>query len=129
MEKLEIPEIVKNILTLLDKQAFWLYVIGIFVVFYLLVSLLTWSFIKPLKYLGIPTIIVGILFIIIRFVPNALLTLVDENINFIKGLLPSILKPVLINGLVCLIVGVLMIVGYTLINKNKKEKIDTIKAA
>lgn len=114
----------RELVSLLSNGMIWVYIGIFFLVTYLLISLLTCSFIKPLKYLGIPTIIVGVLLIIFRFTSTGIINMiVDEELNIIKIILPNLLKPMLINGIICLLVGILMIVGYKLINKYKKNEI------
>lgn len=116
-----IPSEIQNLLKFLDNGMVWVYIGIFFIVMYLLISLLTWSFIKPLKYLGIPTMISGMLLIVIRLLARTIINLFDLKINFINNLLPVILKPLLIYGIICTIIGILMIITYKIINKKKKE--------
>lgn len=112
----------KEVVSLFANGMIWIYVGIFFVLTYLFISLLTWSFIKPLKYVGIPTLIVGLLFISIRASSNVLVNIFVEGDNLINTLMPSLLKPILINGLICFLVGLGMIVGYIFINKKTKNK-------
>ena len=120
---MEIPEEIMKLLEIINGKMILVYVAIFIVAMYLIISFFTWSFIKPLKYLGIPTLISGIVFTIIRFIPNAFINLIEAEYSFIKIILPSMLKPILINGILCILTGVVMIVLYSLINKSKKESI------
>lgn len=116
----------KQLISLVSDKTIWIYIGIFFVLMYLLISLLTWSFKKPLKYLGIPTIGVGVVFIIIRFLSVVIVGLVDDKMAFVRLLLPSMLSPMLLNGILCTVIGIAMIVVYKLLNKkDKKEEITT----
>lgn len=119
---------IKEIISFLSNGMIWVYIGVFFLISYLLISLLTWSFIKPLKYLGIPTILVGVLLIIVRFTSNIIITLINsDELNMIKVILPNLLKPMLINGIICVLIGIGMVVGYSLINKRIENKDDGVK--
>ena len=119
---MEIPSEIQELLKFLNTNLVWLY-IGLFLIFtYLLISLLTWSLLKPLKYLGIPTIVTGVLFLIVRLLSSVIVGLFSIEFPVIKVVLPSILKPVLISGLLCMIIGIVMIVLYVVINNHLKNK-------
>lgn len=111
-----------NLLSFLSGRMILLYIALFVIVMYLIISLLTWSFLKPLKYLGIPTLCVGILFIFARFFSTIMIDLLNIKINIIKTLLPSMLSPVLINGILCTVLGLIMIIVYAVINKRIKSK-------
>lgn len=111
-----LDEVIKMILKI-DDVMIWVYM-GLFILLmYLVIGLLTWSIIKPLKYLGIPTLITGILFIIIRFIPNIVISILDVKISVIKAVLPSVLKPIFIYGISSLLIGLVMIILYNLFTK------------
>lgn len=99
-----------------------IYLILVFVFSYLIISLLTWSFIKPLKYLGISNIVVGIIVVMIRFLLNFIGNFVPDYIKLIEVILPSILKPLLMTGIICVIVGIILLIINYLINKYKIKK-------
>lgn len=118
-----IPKELTTVLSTFNNGMIWVY-IGLFLIcMYLLISLLTWSFIKPLKYLGIPTCFVGVFFLIIRLSSSLVLNIFEEKANIIKILLPSMLKPILFNGIIALLIGVLMIILYVVVNNNRKKDI------
>lgn len=119
---MEIPNEIQTLLKYIDNGMVYLYIVIFIVIMYLLISLLTWSFIKPLKYLSIPTILVGILLIIIRLSSSIITNLIDADISFIKNLLPLVLKPLLTNGIVCTLIGITMLMVYIIINKKMKIK-------
>lgn len=117
----EMPNEIQAVLKYLDNGMVWVYIGIFFVLMYLLISLLTWSFIKPLKYLGVPTILVGILLIVIKLLSRVIANGFGLESGIIN-LLPLILKPLLIYGIVCTCIGILMIVLYRIINKKQKNK-------
>ena len=121
---MNIPTQLIPFINIINNSHFYVYVIILFILFYLLISLMTWSFLKPLKYLGIPTIIAGSLFISIRFISSFIINLIP-NMSIMKYILPGMLKPILIMGICLLIFGILMFVIYILINKYAKKSIDT----
>lgn len=100
----------------LNSELLWLYFIIIIVGFYAIVSLLTWNIKKPLMFLGIPSIIVGILLIILRFSIN----LFVPNESLLK-LYNSAAKPLFVIGIICIVEGIAMIVVYKVLNKKKKQ--------
>ena len=122
---LEIPSEMQTLLKYIDNGMIWLYIAIFFILMYLLISLLTWSFIKPLKYLGIPTVLVGILLIIVRLSSSIILNFTNIETGLITALLPLVLKPLVIYGIVCTLFGILMIVAYIIITKNLKNKKET----
>jgi len=101
----------------LNSELLWLYIIIVIASFYAIASLLTWSIKKPLMFLGIPTIIVGILLLTIRFLAKFFLP--NENILTI---LNSITKPLLVNSIICIVIGIVMIVVYQILKKEKKKE-------
>lgn len=118
------PTELTNIINLLNENL-TVYLIIFIVLSYLLISLLTWSFIKSLKYLGISNIIVGIVVIVIRFLLNFITNILPDYINIAEVVLPTIVKPLLLSGISLIIVGIIMlIINYLIIKyklKNKKE--------
>ena len=108
----------------LFKDNFIIVLLIFLVVFYLLISLLTWDFKKPLFYLGISNVVVGIVVIIIRFLLNGVTNFIPSYITFVDDILPTVLKPLLISGIVCLGIGILMIIIYYVILKIKNKKVE-----
>lgn len=107
-----------NLLGFLSGKALWLYFIIIIIGFYALIAIITWNIKKPLIFLGIPTILVGIFVIIFRF----LIDLIISNKNLLT-LFNSIVKPLFQAGLTCIIVGIVMIIIYKLLNiKNNNSE-------
>lgn len=105
---------------LLNSDLLWIGIIAIVVVFYTILSLLTWSFKRPLMFLGVPTIIVGVLLVILRF--SISLFPIDGNILKIVS---AAINPLLTIGVICTLIGIAMTVVYKLLNK--KEKLEQIK--
>lgn len=97
------------------------YIIGFSIIMYLLISLLTWSFIKPLKYLGIPTLLVGLLLVVIRLASSFILDFVNIDIAVVNNILPIIIKPLLTNGIMCSSIAILMLLLYSLLNKKERN--------
>lgn len=114
----ELLELIK----FLNSGLLWLYIIIVIIVFYAIISLLTWNIKKPLIFLGIPNIIAGILLIILRF--SISLILPDKNM---VAIINPMSKPLLTIGIVCIILGVAMIAGYKLLNKLPKKKLKVIE--
>lgn len=119
------PTELVNLINILNSN-FIIYLVLFIIIFYLLISLLTWDIIKPLKYLGISNIVVGVIIIIIRFILNEVVTLVPDYIKFVETILPTILKPILISGILCILFGIIMILAYSLINKYKIKKAEVV---
>lgn len=71
--------------------------------------------------------LVGILLLFIRLSSSVITNFTDIEIGFIKSLLPLVLKPLMIYGFVCTIIGILMIIVYNIINKKIKAKKETKK--
>lgn len=116
---MEVPREILYLKSILDKCPIWVGIVLFLVIMYLLVAFFTWSFKKPLKYLGIPTIIVGFLFIIMRFATTFFTRFIPDSFGFFKNLIPTLFKPMLIDGIICFVIGILMVVGYCLINKKR----------
>lgn len=117
-----IPKEITKLLLLVSDNKIWISVFLFVLVSYIIVGLLTWSFIKPLKYLGIPTICVGSLFLFIRLFAGIASEILGERISAIGIILPAVLKPVLLNGIICLTLGIAMIITYVIITKTMKKK-------
>ena len=115
--------LVDDSLSIITGYAFVLAFVIFFVFSYLLVALLTWSFVKPFKYLSISFIVVGVFVLIFRLsIPSiSSLILASENINLPTFLLPTLLKPFLNAGLISIFVGILFIGFYIFINKVMKK--------
>lgn len=132
--QMQLPEGLINFINLIDDGKLLIYFIIFFVFSYLLVALLTWSFIKPLKYLSFPLIITGIIAMGIRFIiPFVINTLLNGEAVIPQSLLGAILKPLLTCSLSAIIGGIVMFVLYKFIKKYrklaKKEKKNAIKEA
>lgn len=98
----------------------------LFVVVFLLVSLFTWSFYKPLIWLGIPTIMVGILTASIGSTRLLMNNITIEELGsyqtIIENLVSPILNNLLIYGLIILAKGTIMVIIYSIIDKHKRKK-------
>lgn len=105
-----------------------IYVLLVFVFFsYGIVSILTWSPIKPLKYLGFPVILAGVLSLCVRtlFIINPY----DMSYNSLARLVASKGEFVFLKyGITLIVIGVIMLGIYYLITflkiKNQKEIVD-----
>lgn len=113
-------ELIK-ILEFLGNSPLWLYFILMVLFFYGVIALFTWSFVKPLKLLGVPSIIGGIIIIGARF----LLGLISVN-SLIDSLIPSLLQPLLTIGIVCVVMGFAMLIGNHFLKKVLSKKVKTV---
>lgn len=104
----------------LFKDNYLLYLILFIILFYLLVSLFTWSLKKPLLYLGISNIVSGLIIIVIRILLNFIGSFLPNYISIIDIILPSILKPILVSGIVITLIGIIMLIINYLLNKSKR---------
>lgn len=111
------PNEIIKLIEFLDSGLLWIYFILMITIFYGICALLTWSFLKPLKLLGIPSIIAGIILVILRFG----LEKISVN-SFIDNLLPSLLQPLLVIGLTCITIGIMMLVAKKLLDKKNVKK-------
>lgn len=116
-----------NIYSWLASGAF-IYFLLVFLAFsYGIVALMTWSPLKPLKYLGFPTIVVGVVGLITQ---NGFTQLLPE---LLEGVSEKVAVLVIDHGIsyfmwssiMCIVIGILMEVLYFTINgllKKKKDK-------
>ena len=110
------------IMNFLDSEYLWLYFSLIILAFYLLLCLFTWSFKRPFLFLGIPSIILGMLLLALYFIIGVI-PLEETLINVLQ----SSTKPLFNVGLICLIMGIVMIIINRLLSLlNKKNKKETI---
>lgn len=112
-------DIILKVANLLNSDMLWVYFLVVIVVFYLIIALTTWDIKKPLIYLGIPSLLVGVILSVIRFLPNII-----PIKNSILIILNSLIKPLLITGIMCIIIGIIMIILYKILEKKHKEKLD-----
>lgn len=111
---------ISNIVTYVQNGALYGALAAFLVVSYLLYALFNWSFVKPLKSIGICSIIVGILLLVVRFGNKIVLSLIDFNIP--SSVVGAILKPFLVMGIILVLVGILLIVLKHTICKKLEEK-------
>lgn len=83
--------------------------IGFIIFTYLLLSLLNWSFVKPLKFMGISSIIVGAIVSSLRLFSGLLTGLIKDIIPLPEIILIGVLKPVLIIGITEIVLGILLL--------------------
>lgn len=112
-------DIILKVANLLNSDMLWVYFLVVIVVFYLIIALTTWDIKKPLIYLGIPSLLVGVILSVIRFLPNII-----PIKNSILIILNSLIKPLLITGIMCIIIGIIMVILYKILEKKHKEKLD-----
>ncbi len=104
-------------------QSIILWFIAFLILSYLIEALFTWSFIKPLKYLGIPIIIVGIVSLILKVILMlGVDTLFKDKLAFIKPFFDNSENLFIKYGIICIAVGIVMIIIYVIINKILKSK-------
>lgn len=84
---------------------------------YVIVGLLTWSFIKPLKYLGFPIVIVGLISFGLKSILALVLETMDlEGAGIIKIFINSSGNLFIKYAVICLITGAIMIASYYALN-------------
>jgi len=116
-----------DIATILVKISGIHTIIMFIVTSFIIIGLLTWSFHKPLLYLGIPTLCNGVLFSLFYPLLNIISKIVD--ITFLQNLITTLSKSALNTGLICLGCGIVSIIVYSIINnKIKKKKLEELIA-
>lgn len=113
---------INNILSFISDGLLCGILVTITVISYLILSLLNWDFIKPLKYIGISLIIVGLILIIIRFSNSFIIESILSEISIPASILGTVFKPLLIMGIFYMFIGIILIVLQNIYYKNKKEK-------
>ena len=98
--------------------------VAVLVISYLLFALFTWNFIKPCKYIGVSSIVVGCLLLVIRFANSFVLDLVVPDISIPNSVLSTVFKPLLIMGIIYIFVGIALIVLQHLYFKKKNTNIN-----
>ncbi len=99
-----------------------------FIFTFLLIALYRWSFYKPLIWLGVPTIISGALTTFVgslKLLSSKIdIEVLGEYQSIFKNMIDPILNNLLITGLIILASGILMVVGYSIVDniKHKKEE-------
>lgn len=117
-----------NISDLFTTNQILIFILLFMIVSYLLIALFTWSIRKPLKYLSIPLIIVGILLLAIRFAGSMIISFLPLEINIPNTIISVILNPFLKSGIYCLLIAILFIIIYILTDKfNKNGKNETVE--
>lgn len=126
---MQIPSNILNIINIVSSINLYYAFFMIFILFYFIFALCTWSFIKPLKYIGSVNVTVGIMFMSIKLI-SPLINSLNIN-NMIKEVLPVIIDPLFISGIVSLSSGILLLVIYAIINmiikKRTKEVVPEVK--
>lgn len=129
---LDIIQLVRDILTSINLPVLMLLT---FLIFYLIIGLLTWSLVKPIKYLGTSLIIGCALTIIISLIVLCFSSLFESLSIFIllETLLHSLLIKIIIFNVIGLVIGILLIVLYNIIYRKLSTKatinndLDTVK--
>lgn len=109
-----------RLLDLLFSYKFIILFILVLLAIYFLVALFTWSFLKPVKYLGIPTIACGIVSVLVPFAADFALEAMLGDAYLVSLVTSTVTSYYLKAGIVLLIVGTLMLVLYYLVNKKLK---------
>lgn len=127
--------LITNFLEIIAKPQLIIFFIAFIIFSYLLIALLTWSLTKPLKYLSIPFIIIGIIILIFRFSVPVIITAIPQNeLNMPNTIINTLLSPFLKSGIICLLAGILSMTLYIVIGKltnnktiKKEDKLDDEK--
>ena len=121
-EEINLDEKVISIIKFIQSKYMYIFIMCFIIINYLLISLLTWSFHKPLRYLSIPTMLTGITLIVTIFLPSLLINILNINLPFnLEPIIKVLLNPLLIPGILLTIIGVVMIVLYNIINKKEEQ--------
>lgn len=121
-EEINLDEKVISSIKFIQSKYMYIFIMCFIIINYLLISLLTWSFYKPLRYLSIPTILTGITLIVTIFLPSLLINILNVNLPFnLEPIIKVLLNPLLIPGILLTISGVVMIVLYNIINKKEEQ--------
>lgn len=121
-EEINLDEKVISIIKFIQSKYMYIFIMCFIIINYLLISLLTWSFHKPLRYLSIPTMLTGITLIVTIFLPSLLINILNVNLPFnLEPIIKLLLNPLLIPGILLTIIGVVMIVLYNIINKKEEQ--------
>lgn len=121
--------LITNILQIISKPQLIIGIIAFVIFSYFFIALLTWSLIKPLKYLSTSFFIIGIIILIFRFTfPTIITSVLQNELNIPSTILNVILNPFLRSGIICIIIGILFITTYIIIgklkiNKTKKDRL------
>ncbi len=118
-----------GVLHFLRSAAFFLLILCVFIVFYLLMALLTWSFRYPLIFEGISASLTGLLLIAIGALPLVQLLPTDSSdemteiilalVTSVWGVLAGKLSLI---GIIALVVGIACIAGYIVWTILRKKK-------
>ena len=121
-EEINLDEKVISIIKFIQSKYMYIFIMCFIIINYLLISLLTWSFHKPLRYLSIPTMLTVITLIVTIFLPSLLINILNVNLPFnLEPIIKVLLNPLLIPGILLTIIGVVMIVLYNIINKKEEQ--------
>jgi len=117
---MQIPDNVLNIINIVNSINLYYVFIPLLVIFYFLFALFTWNFLKPLKYIGSANITTGLMFMSIKLISPIVNSLKIDNV--IKEILPTVINPLFISGIICFVSGILLMIIYYVINKIIKKK-------
>ena len=121
-EEINLDEKVISIIKFIQSKYMYIFIMCFIIINYLLISLLTWSFHKPLRYLSIPTMLTGITLIVTIFLPSLLINILNVNLPFnLEPIIKVLLNTLLIQGILLNIICVVMIVLYNIINKKEEQ--------
>lgn len=123
---MQIQDNVLNIINIVNSINLYYVFIPLLVIFYFLFALFTWSFLKPLKYIGSANITTGLMFMSIKLISPIVNSLKINNV--IKEILPTVINPLFISGIICFLSGILLMIIYYVINKIIKKKEDVISS-
>lgn len=129
---MEIPDSKENeeesmkYLEMINSMPLTLYLLIGIIGFFVLIALFRWNLYAPFIWLGIPTLISGVILGIIFLVKSIIFNLLPENITEYTDLLNSVTKPLFnkigLQAIILIISGILGIVLYSIIKKKIKNK-------
>ena len=127
LETTSYTKILKDTIKLFYSSYFIIIMLTILILLYLMIGLFRWSLYKPLIWTGVPTISVGVLLMLSYIIQllgiNYVVPTKGTIEIFIIKLTEVVFKDILITGIIVTILGILMIIIYSIINKNKIKEI------
>lgn len=99
--------------------------VGIVLFFFIIILLLKRNFIKPLKYIGIPSFMVGIFTLIIYLLLPVIINFMGEEINMFQVFIPYLTTNLLSLAIFWLVFGLILIILYNIFKK-RFQKTDKI---
>ena len=122
----EVVSTVNSFFMLFGNLPFWANCIIVVVIFYLLLALFTMSLLKPLKFLGVPSMVSGIVFVGLRFAAPVVVSgafgSFPEAGKIVNSALGTIIDNIMYGGIICFGGGLVLVIVHAIINRILKKK-------